>query len=70
MFFKQNTFLSIVEESDQMETNSSQSDSNLEESRIKNGEKSIPFDTKDIESLYQDTEDIEDQDDYVKPGKL
>ena len=69
MFFKQNTFLSIIEESDQMETNSSQSDSNLEGSRIKNGEKSIPFDTKDIDSLYQDTEDIEDQDDYVKPGK-
>ena len=66
----QNTFLSIVEESDQMETNSSQSDSNLEESSIKNGQKSTPFDTKYIDSLYQDTEDIEDQDDYVKPGKL
>ena len=52
-----------------METTSSQSDSNLEGSRIKNGEKSIPFDTKDIDSLYQDTEDIEDEDDYAKPGK-
>ena len=44
-----------------METNSSQSDSNLEESSIKNGQKSTPFDTKYIDSLYQD--------DYVKPGK-
>ena len=52
-----------------MKTNSSQSDSNLEESSMKNGQKSIPFDTNDIDSRYQDTEDIEDQDDYVEPGK-
>ena len=52
-----------------METNSSKSDFNLEESSIKNGQKSIPFDNKDIDSLYQDTEDIEDEDDYAKPGK-
>ena len=51
-----------------MKTNSSQSDSNLEESSIKNGQKSTPFDTK-FDTLYQDTEDIEDQDDYVEPGK-
>ena len=56
-----------------METNSSKSDSNLEESSIKNGQKISPFDTDYradyIESLYQDTEDIEDEDDYAKPGK-
>ena len=52
-----------------MATNSLESDSNLEESSVKNGQKSIPFDTKDIDSLYQDTEDKEDQEDYVKPGK-
>ena len=56
-----------------METNSSKSDSNLEESSNKNGQKTTPFDTDYradyIESLYQDTEDIEDEDDYVKPGK-
>ena len=56
-----------------METNSSKSDSNLEESSNKNGQKTTHFDTDYradyIESLYQDTEDIEDEDDYVKPGK-
>ena len=53
-----------------MKTNSSQSDSNNDESSIKNGQKSTPFDTEYMDSVYQDTEDIEDQDDYVKPGKL
>ena len=56
-----------------METTSTQSDSNLEESSVKNGPKITPFDTDYradyIESLYQDTEDIEDEDDYAKPGK-
>ena len=52
-----------------METNSSQSDSNLEESSVTNGQKSTPFDTKYMDSVYQDAEDIEGKDDYVKPGK-
>ena len=52
-----------------METTSTQSDSNLEESSVKNGQKSIPFGTEYMDSVYQDIEDLEDQDDHVKPGK-